>query len=151
MIELLEYKASKIVFYREVTNIEFVEKQLGGIYVCNNPTKRDKMLFKHGEKIFKRHPHLVYSVEGGGPILTSDEIKELIAAIEKRDDDEPDFEDVKNGPCPAQFSHQKPRQGRGGLTQEEINQLLYGIECNEEGKTQVLSQREMDELLTLIK
>jgi hypothetical protein len=95
MTHFLEYnkEASEVVFYREVTNFEFVEK-LGGVYIGNNPTERDKMLFRLGRKIFEEHPYLrVYSGKGKRePVLTNDEIEELLVAIEKSDT-EPDFVD----------------------------------------------------------
>ena len=42
---------AKLSFEREIINFEFVE-QIGGIDIHTNSQKRDKLLLRHGKKLF---------------------------------------------------------------------------------------------------
>ena len=95
---------NSLSFYREVSNLEFTGK-IGNIDIHTNPKKRDKMLFKHGKRMFRK---------------------------------------IK----PARYT----RKGKRGevLSQEEIDMLLGKIR-EPYSEVEVLSPREMDELLTPLK
>jgi len=101
MSYLLEYagKPSKIIFKGKVTDFEFTGK-IGDIEINNNSRKRDRALIRLGKKISKRPLFNLFSrlrfeiwklrnlkqkkVE---PILTDEEIAELIRTIERGDID----------------------------------------------------------------
>ena len=125
MIEALacNTEPAKFFFRREIINFEFVER-IGEIDIHNNSQKREKMLLRHGKKLFKKVP--------------SSKERINIHKIQK-------FGIDKN----EKFE-------KNGLTLEEINRLLASVaEGDTEpskgctGKTEVFSEKEIRELLSL--
>ena len=112
---------AKLSFKREIINLEFVE-QVGKIDIQNNSQKRNKMLLRHGKKLFNK------------------------------------FRQVKEETIsPKAKGFEIDNNVKSGLTQEEIKTLIASVaeedtEPSEEntGKTLVLSEKEMHELLSPI-
>jgi hypothetical protein len=82
---------AKLSFKREIINLEFVE-QVGNIDIQNNSQKRNKMLLRHGKKLFNKFRQVKEetispkaqgfeidnNIKSG---LTQEEIKTLIASV----------------------------------------------------------------------
>ena len=83
MENLLEFdkEQNKLSFYREVSNLEFTGK-IGNIDIHTNPQKRDKMLIKHGKRMFRKVKPARYTRKGkGGEVLSQEEIDMLLGKI----------------------------------------------------------------------
>jgi len=126
MENLLEFdkEQNKLSFYREVSNLEFTGK-IGNIDIHTNPQKRDKMLIKHGKRMFRKVKPARYT--------------------RKRKRGARNYHIL----CPSPQEAMKGKRGEV-LSQEEIDMLLGKIResCSE---VEVLSPREKEELLTPLK